>query len=1543
MVHRSWTSRAPVPVLLLLCALTPADGLLREAGRWFRNAGGTDESSAGNDLQVGRYSTQANAVSGLVYSHQTGACATPITGDDIFLDKPFVFTMFYLGQVSPWNGNWANVAFVQWKTATGDMLVIKTSGSGQLAIYQEDKAGAKPWTFDLDKSGPGFHFLIVSVREVGNELRVFVNNDGEVKGPAAGTTFQPMAGATEFRIGCEGAGTWTASVAMFYDVRYWVGDLGQSCPGGSATSTFHGGMCYGMDGKSSTYDADKCQKSYPAFPTTHAEVHDRSTDMFLTIYSHSNALKDQDLYIAYEGDRNKRAWPSNPDAWSWATGNPNDYKTMWCGNNLHQRNDWRSIDADDDCQGTPQPNNKNDNCAQYAAEQGPGLLDRSCTRNSGSLCSRDISQATCATFTCPPTKRRLDDVYCNTDGCVEDLCCTDDVLCATAFTCSAGFVAKPAADEVVCKETGTPACDDTTCCNAVCDSFTCPAGAVQKAGKGGKVCGALPTNCNENKCCDAFCSDFTCPAFMAHKASADTTKCTSAADCTSALCCDALCGSYTCDPAALRDKVDKDTIVCGPLATACTDQTCCDALVTCAAFTCPAASLTKNPVPLCGIDPAECNQGKCCDAKVFCDAYTCPAGFESKANPATILCGASAGDCKGKCCNAQVMCNQFTCSTGFQHKPNKGTIACGIAVSDCSDAICCDQDVKCDSFTCTTGTVFKPTPDTILCGITVADCTNTLCCDTTCDLFTCSSTSMKKPGSVICGAAVADCTNAKCCDEKVFCDDPGFTCGVRRQLKPGADALQCGIAVSDCTKKTCCDFVCANFACGTGFQDKPAKDTIVCGPTNADCTKATCCDAQVFCDTFTCQAGKRLKATAPAVSCGLATADCSPGLCCDDLVFCDRHTCGSDFQKLGGAEKIECGLVAAECSNSLCCEKVTSAPPTNAPSFTCSTYTCPQSTEPKTGAANTACGARPGDCTATKCCQNLVLKGSSSEIAQSKESGDAATAAAAVSTSGGRIKALMKMECKVEDVDLDLEKLDWEFHPLTFGLGSHQHKYFLGAVVGNFSLLGVFLILNYLSALMLVHVFGVAWETAVYYARAPGLVYIPLVWLLMGTSMAASNMAFFPSRAPVLVAVAGWLALIACAAMPVGMWFGLLRPSRFHAVPVPDPRVNPNAAALVAELTGEKEEQKLLTGWRKRAYIFVFGSWIWVRKPGASDFYVEEWGLFFETYRKGFHWFSIVEMTQIMFLAFASAWKPHTYTYCVIRNVMITLVLLIFFAVIVYFRPYNSTFDYLVAALMSGLMFFAVLFMTISICLRGEPSDTVSLLTNLAGILLFASALLLAAKGLYDIVLYLTDIIFVGRRKTAQKAAREGDITEWMNGEPADGRRNLDGFTSEGSMELEEVHLVTRGGLQPFESSQTYSRLGEEDRSDHARPLEVYDTKNVLELEESRIVTTPPLGEDLTTPLSQRESPAAQQRSSASVVAPANPLSVHMTRSIYAGRSRTVSDTVVGGSTPKPVRANSEKSMNMSSARARGLRGAAASSNTDLGASYEIKPYITKV
>ena len=363
------------------------------------------------------------------------------------------------------------------------------------------------------------------------------------------------------------------------------------------------------------------------------------------------------------------------------------------------------------------------------------------------------------------------------------------------------------------------------------------------------------------------------------------------------------------------------------------------------------------------------------------------------------------------------------------------------------------------------------------------------------------------------------------------------------------------------------------------------------------------------------------------------------------------------------------------------------------------------------------------------------------------------------------MKALMNVECKVDDVDLDhAEPLDWEFHPLLFGIGTHNHKYFLGAVVSNIGILLVFLLVNYCMALVQTSCFGISWGTALFYVRAPGLLYLPLIWLLMGTSMAASGMAFFPSRAPAAVAVLGWIVLIGCASLPLVMWRMLLRPARFHATNVPDPRVNEDAAQICGKYTGDDEMQKkVLTGWQRHAYIMVFGRELWVRKDGADENYVAKWGLFFETYRGNYHWFSLVEMVQIMFLAFSSAWKPTTFEMCVTRNVMITIGLAAFFFAIAYLRPYNSTFDYIVACLMSGMMFVAVALMSIALIMKGEPKDTVSTISGIAGFLLLVSAMLLAFKGAYDIILYVVDL-WIGRRKGALDAAAKGSVDDWQNG-----------------------------------------------------------------------------------------------------------------------------------------------------------------------------------
>ena len=385
------------------------------------------------------------------------------------------------------------------------------------------------------------------------------------------------------------------------------------------------------------------------------------------------------------------------------------------------------------------------------------------------------------------------------------------------------------------------------------------------------------------------------------------------------------------------------------------------------------------------------------------------------------------------------------------------------------------------------------------------------------------------------------------------------------------------------------------------------------------------------------------------------------------------------------------------------------------------------------------------------------------------------------------MKALMNVECKVDDVDLDhAEPLDWEFHPLLFGIGTHNHKYFLGAVVSNIGILLVFLLVNYCMALVQTSCFGISWGTALFYVRAPGLLYLPLIWLLMGTSMAASGMAFFPSRAPAAVAVLGWIVLIGCASLPLVMWRMLLRPARFHATNVPDPRVNEDAAQICGKYTGDDEMQKkVLTGWQRHAYIMVFGRELWVRKDGADENYVAKWGLFFETYRGNYHWFSLVEMVQIMFLAFSSAWKPTTFEMCVTRNVMITIGLAAFFFAIAYLRPYNSTFDYIVACLMSGMMFVAVALMSIALIMKGEPKDTVSTISEIAGFLLLISAMLLAFKGAYDIILYLVDI-FIGRRKGALDAAAKGSVDDWQQGRVTD---ELLLLNSGATAEVEELEL----------------------------------------------------------------------------------------------------------------------------------------------------------
>ena len=477
----------------------------------------------------------------------------------------------------------------------------------------------------------------------------------------------------------------------------------------------------------------------------------------------------------------------------------------------------------------------------------------------------------------------------------------------------------------------------------------------------------------------------------------------------------------------------------------------------------------------------------------------------------------------------------------------------------------------------------------------------------------------------------------------------------------------------------------------------------------------------------------------------------------------------------------------------------TDAPATAAPRTEVPETSAPDTTVPETGAPTTAAPKVPSapqtttPATAVPSTESPVVLGSKvGGVVAAKEAKNVASVASSVSpTSGARISVVMKMDCKVEDVDLNhTEPLDFEFHPLGIAIGDHAHKYFLGAIVCNTGLIIAFLGVNYGVALLQVSLLGVDMGTALYYVRAPGLVYIPLVWLMMGTSISAANLAIFGSRAPLPVAIVGWVTLAACVVVPVVIWACILRPGRFRAKAMPDPRLDQLAAAEAG-----KEAENVLSGWRRSLYIFVFGHEVWVQSDGRQDYFVEKWGMFFEVYKGGYHWFSVVEIAQILLIALMSVWKPHTFAVCVARNVLLSVILLAFFVAIVYLKPHNALFDYWVATAMSGFMFVAVLLMTIAISMKGDPADTVKKLTGGAGYLLLLTAATSMAKAAYDIILYMCDLT-IGRRRTAREVGLRKSATPW------------EGL---GEEDAEELQVVSQ--LSQVSQGSGYSFLPEEPAS----------------------------------------------------------------------------------------------------------------------------------
>eukprot|EP00659_Diplonema_papillatum_P012950 gene12950-19972_t len=367
---------------------------------------------------------------------------------------------------------------------------------------------------------------------------------------------------------------------------------------------------------------------------------------------------------------------------------------------------------------------------------------------------------------------------------------------------------------------------------------------------------------------------------------------------------------------------------------------------------------------------------------------------------------------------------------------------------------------------------------------------------------------------------------------------------------------------------------------------------------------------------------------------------------------------------------------------------------------------------------------------------------------------------AVVSIGSAKIAVLINFECKVEDVDLEDEPLDWEFHPLAFSIGNHKKKYFVGAIVGNACLCIGFFAAQYLVARAMMSIWSIPWGTAVFFARAPGLIAIPLMWLLTGTALSSFNLALHPHSAGTLPSIVGAVGVVLCILFPLILWNSLFAQSCFKAATVPDPKLalhhDTGSTFLCGKDTSSNSPDHyespdvFSSSWAKSAYVFAFGSRVWVRDSNSPPFWVEQWGMFFEDYRQGFHWFSLVEIVQILCISLLSVWRPVEFAPCMGRNLLLTAVVSGYFGSIVHYRPHNAPLDFWVAVLMSGTVMLAIILMSVSIAIRGKPAWLVEALTTTSAVLLLLSALLTLIKGLYDITLYFVDLR-IGRRKDAGK------------------------------------------------------------------------------------------------------------------------------------------------------------------------------------------------
>ena len=356
-----------------------------------------------------------------------------------------------------------------------------------------------------------------------------------------------------------------------------------------------------------------------------------------------------------------------------------------------------------------------------------------------------------------------------------------------------------------------------------------------------------------------------------------------------------------------------------------------------------------------------------------------------------------------------------------------------------------------------------------------------------------------------------------------------------------------------------------------------------------------------------------------------------------------------------------------------------------------------------------------------------------------KKANTAAGAAAVLgggAGNAGKLTVLNSFGCEVDDVDLGDEPLDWEFHPTTISLGSAVGRYKLAAMVMNPVVVMCIALLVLCAAAVMQATLGYGREKAISVARFPGILYVPYLFLLQGTSLVAAQVVFDPSRYPTMVAVLSYVTLALCLLSPVLLYTAVLRHVKREAELFPDPAIVGNPEA------GEPGKRA-----NSSVYKFAFGTDIWVSR---QSYFAEKYGNCFENVKPTCLWYILCELAVILCLSLLSGWQPTSVGSCNTRNIFITILLVLFFVATVVKRPFLAAMDNLIAITLSVLMASAVLGMTIAIAAESSKD---SALYAISSVCLLVSALMVMVKCVWDFGIYAMDVL-ISRRSRAREQAR---------------------------------------------------------------------------------------------------------------------------------------------------------------------------------------------